>query len=106
MNEQLAKVNRADLGFEDHNIFGVNIDFNYGGSGQGTGWYSLKGEWGTEFLKRTLQACSVREWKDLPGRQVYVIRSSDDWDAKVVGIKPLPFDKGKEFLFSDLDNLK
>lgn len=106
MNEKLAKIRRADIGFEDHGIFGVNVDFDFGTSSQGTGWYSISGEWGTEFLKRVLLACSVREWKDLPGRQVYVLCDSDDWGAKIIGIKPLPFDNGKQFLISDLDEFK
>lgn len=119
-DEQIAKVNRTDFGVEDHGILSINVDFEFGGSSQGTGGYSLDGPtkfspfkgkypkdrvgsaWGMEFLHRLMLALDVGEWSDIPGRTVYVLRAKGDTFGKILGIRPLPTEKGEEFIFDDL----
>lgn len=115
--EQIAKIERASLGWEDHGIFTCMLDLNYGGSGQGTGGYALDeprrdgegqhiGRFGTafgmEFIIRVMRACGVQDWSKVTGRTVLAIRESDDYHARVVGIKPLPTERGEPFIFAEL----
>lgn len=72
---ELGTVERADLGFEDHGIFGFNIAFTFGGSGQGTGWYSLEGPWAFNVMKSLLEVFSVDRWAGIKGKSMYVLRT-------------------------------
>lgn len=105
--EQVAIIESAELGPEHYAQFGFSINFNYGGSGQGLGWYELNGggEWSIQMLRRTMLACGVDRWDRLVGRRVIVLREDDSWGAKIIGVKPLPFDPGEEFLFASIDDL-
>jgi hypothetical protein len=126
MSEELfpviAKAKKAWLGVEDHGILSVNVDFDYGGSMQGTGHYSLDThikhtslgskypvqdkrvgtQWGMEFIRRLLLAMGVDWWSDIPGRTVYVLRDEDGFGGMIRGIRPLPTEPGVEFIFDDL----
>lgn len=73
---ELGKVEKANLGLEDHNIFGFNIAFNFKGSGQGTGWYALVGTDAANVIKGLIRVFGVREWADIPGKELYVLRES------------------------------
>jgi hypothetical protein len=112
MVEVIAKIESTSLGTEDHGIFTCWLHVNYGGSGQGIGGYSLDGPSGDgygrvgsaegmNFIMRLMDACGVDDWKKLPGRTVYVLKDSDKWGADVLGIRPLPAEPGKEFIFAD-----
>lgn len=97
MDERIAKINRADLGFEDHGIFGFNIDFQFSeASFQGTGWYGIKS---SEILSRVMEAVGVARWEDLRGRTVLALYE----DERIVGIKPLPTENGKILLFKNVE---
>lgn len=115
--EVIAKINSVRLGWEDHGIFTCMVDLEYGGgSGQGAGGYCLDeprhadgefmGRFGTafgmEWIIRLMRACGVDEFSQIKGRTVIALKSGDDWGAKVVGIKPLPTEKGETFVFEDL----
>gem|GEM_PF-2100801 len=114
-SKHIARINYATLGFEDHGIFSFNIDFDFGGSGQGTGHRALVtlnrdddlyvgAPWAAPMLRRILEVCSVGDWSKLPGRQVYVLKEADaHWNAPVLGIEALPFDGGesKQLVFED-----
>lgn len=117
------------LGVEDHGIMTCMLMMNFGTSGQGVGGYGFDvpvkytpykdkysdgsdGDWGrvgtaygTEFIRRLLLACGVDEWEKLVGRTVFVLRESNKWGAKIVGIRPLPTEPGREFIFDDLNVL-
>jgi len=116
VERRIAKVEKAFLGWEDHGILTVWLEVGYGGSGQGVGMRTLdepfeeggkhKGRRGTaygmQFVERVMIACGVREWSKVEGRTIYVLTDGEGWDAKVVGIAPLPTEPGKEFVFDDL----
>ena len=105
MNEELGKIRDVALGFEDHGIFGMNIDFDFGGSGQGTGWFYLKGDAGIEYIKRVMQTLSADRFENIKGRTVFVIRDSDNkYAGRIIGFRTLPFEHGgsKTFLFEEV----
>lgn len=110
-----AKIKSAFLGWEDHDIFTVILDVDYGGTGQGIGLHSLDKPvklasithrvgtaYGMDYIMAVLKACGVDEWNKLPGRTIYVLKAHDSYQAKVLGIKPFPFEKGEAFYFDNL----
>lgn len=111
--ETIAKVESTFLGVEDHGIFTAMVHVSYGGSGQGIGGYALDTyaeatkerhgtAYGMEWVRRFLNAAGVDSWEKLPGRTFIVLKDGDEWSGKVVGIKPLPTEKGRQFLFEDI----
>jgi hypothetical protein len=104
--KRIAKVTSAHLGWEDHGIFTCWVDLDYGGSAQGAGFYSLD-RWhegrkqrigtakGLEFIMRLMQVFAARDWSDIVGKTCYAIIA----DSKVVGLEPLPTERGKAFRF-------
>lgn len=113
VTQQIAKVESTYLGIEDHGILTAYVHVTYGGSAQGIGGYGFD-QWdevlkrrkgaafGTEWIRRFLEAAGVDSWEKLPGRTFYVLRAGNGWNAEVLGIRPLPTETGKEFLFADL----
>lgn len=114
---QIAKIHEAYLGVEDHDILSCSLFFDFGGSSQGTGAYALDepirgtdGEflrrevtaYGMQFIAAVMKAAGVDSWNKVKGRTVFVLRDSDQWNAKIVGIAPLPTEPGEPFLFSAL----
>lgn len=114
MGERIAKIERTHLGYEDHGIFTLYLHVSYGTSGQGVGGYSLDAPpadsgrkrqgtaYGMEHIIRVIRACGVGSWEEVQGRTIIVYTDGDDWNAKVVGIGPLPTEPGEKFLFADL----
>ena len=115
MIEVPAKIKTAFLGWEDHGIFTVILDVDYGGSGQGIGCHSLDKPWdngtithrigtayGLNYIMAVMKACGVQDWNKLPGRTIYVLKADDSYQSNVLGIKPLPFEKGEAFFFDNL----
>lgn len=109
MQEQIAKIRTAKLGYEDHGIFAAALDFDYGGSGQGVLYaldtYSGDNERvgtasGLDFIIRVVQACGVSAWDEVAGKTVIALRE-DGYNGRVVGIKPLPTEGGKPFMFDE-----
>ena len=88
------------LGIEDHGIFVHYLIFEFDGSGQGSGSYSLDnwdekknkrvgiGE-GIDLIKETLEVVGVEKWEDLRGVHV---RVDHDYD-KVYGFGHILKDK-------------
>ncbi len=112
----IARIESTMLGTEDHGILTCYLFVDYGGSGQGIGGYALD-EWkgpkssegrrvgtayGMEFVARTMKACGVSSWEKVKGRTIFVLKDSDSWQAKVVGIENLPTERGERFIFEDL----
>lgn len=60
---------------------------------------------GMEWIRRLLLAFGVREWENIPGRTVFVLRDKGDRWGSIKGIRPLPTEGGREFVFGDLDVL-
>lgn len=114
--EQIAKIRRVKLGWEDHGIFTCSLDLDYGGSGQGAGGYGLdeprKGEdgehlgrfgtaYGMEWIIRLMRACNAEDWRDVEGTTVIALRD-EGYHGRVRGIKPLPTEQGEPFIFDEL----
>lgn len=113
MHKEIAKIESTFLGVEDHGIFTAMLNVNYGGSGQGIGGYSLDDydperktrigtAFGAEFIKRVLGVCGVSEWEKVKGRTIFVLRQSEGFGSKVLGIASLPTEGNETFLFQDL----
>jgi hypothetical protein len=120
-HKALAKIEGTSLGWEDRGILTCRLFVSYGSSSQGIGGYALdeprweggehhKGEflgrfgtaYGMEFVRRLMVACGVDSWEKLKGRTVFVLKDSDRWQAKVVGVENLPTEPGECFIFADL----
>lgn len=100
----LARIDRADLGIEDHGLFGFNLDFDFGDGGhQGSGWYTLNNATGGPLLAAIMKAAGVDRWEQLKGRTVYVLKASSDYNARVDGFEKLPMDKsGGRIIFEEV----
>jgi len=108
--EKIAKVTRAYLGIEDHGLLTATLTLDYGDSAQGTPAYALDA-WdeslnrrvgtasGLDFITGLMGACGVVEWSQVEGRTVFAIFESDAFHAPMVGLKPLPTEPGKAFMF-------
>lgn len=100
MEREIAKVERADLGFEDHGMFGFNIAFVFRGGGQGTGWYILstaKEATGCDFLARIMRSFAVERWQHIVGRTVWIERGENG----IVAWENLPTEQGFRFVIAD-----
>lgn len=107
-DEMIAKIRGTTLGYEDHGIFTAYLELDYGSSAQGAGGMMFdyfdkdldkrigRGE-GIQWIAGVLGACGVRTWEEVKGRTVIAITES----GRVVGLKPLPTEKGKRFMFVD-----
>jgi hypothetical protein len=112
----IAKIRRAYIGIEDHGILVCSLDFDFGGSGQGTGGHALDepvredGQfvrregtaYGMQFIAAVMRAAGVDSWDKVQGRTVYALRDREGWGGAVIGIAPLPTENGEEFLFDSL----
>jgi hypothetical protein len=114
--ERIAKIRSTFLGYEDHGIFTGILDLDYGGSGQGAGTLCLdyndrdsgKHKESTDgavhrWVIGCLRACGADRWEKVAGRTVIAI-CEDGWNGKVIGLKPLPTEKGDVFMFSEVSD--
>lgn len=114
--EQIAKVERTFLGFEDHGLFTLTLSLDYGGSGQGAGMACLDspvkdesgrflGREGTklghDYIIGVIKAFGVDSWEQIKGRTVIALREPG-YNGSVVGIRPLPTEPGTEFIFASV----
>jgi hypothetical protein len=107
--EEIAKVERTTLGYEDHGIMTCFLHLSFGSSGQGAGGYSLDAPapsdghrvgtaFGMEWIIRAMRACGVDEWSKVTGRTIFALREG----SRIIGIAPLPTEPGEPFLFAEL----
>ena len=78
---ELGKVKDTHIGMEDHGIFSVNVNFEFGGSVQGTGHYGTgeNGEFLGVFVKNFLKLFGdYTTWEDLRGKSVFVLREENN----------------------------
>lgn len=117
MVEQIAKIERTMLGYEDHGIFTVTLTLNYGeGGAQGAGMAALDepthdddgrfaGRVGTkmghDYIIGIIRACGVDSWEQIKGRTIIALRE-DGYHGAVIGIKPLPTEPGTPFIFASV----
>ena|SRR5215469_2794065 len=74
METENARIESTHLGFENHGIFSLNVNFAGPGWGQGTGHYFAdKGT--SELIKGIIGAVGVTKWEDLPNQYCRVKRN-------------------------------
>ena len=111
---EIAKIEDAFLGYEDHGILTIILTLRYGGgSGQGAGMYALDqydedaghrvGHRSLgDFVIGVLRATGSRNWSEVEGKTVFAIKDSDSYGARVIGIEPLPTEPGERFMFDEV----
>lgn len=109
----IAKARSAYIGREDHGILTVFIDLDYGGSGQGIPLYGLD-QWdeeqkrrvgdarSIEFIAALMSAFGVNRFDSIVGRTVYALHNPGDSYGYIVGLEPLPTEKGERIIFADI----
>lgn len=109
MEKELGRVTGVFLGFEEHDIFTLNIMFDFGGTGQAFGGYALD-TWdkekkrrvghaaGADFIVCVLRLFGVRDIQDIKGKSAYVLRDAREM---IVGLETPKFDGGRRFLVSE-----
>jgi hypothetical protein len=116
MSEKIAKIDRVFLGIEGHGIMTCLVSLDYGGSGQTVGGYALDeprhegdefvGRFGTafgmEWIARLMRAAGVSDFAKIQGRTVLALTDGDAYGATVIGLAPLPTERGEPFLFREL----
>jgi hypothetical protein len=117
VHREIAKIRRAFFGIEDHGLLACYLDFDFGGSGQGTGGQCLDEPihdedgkfvrregtaYGMQFLAAVMRAAGVESWDKVQGRTVFALRDREGWGGTIIGIAPLPTEPGEEFVFDDL----
>ncbi|WNT44269.1 hypothetical protein SEA_CANDC_57 [Microbacterium phage CandC] len=100
---QLARVESTHLGYEDHGIFSVNVNFKGvdGGWGQGTGHrFADTPERLFPWVKMLVSFFgSFGKWEDIVGKECYVLRTS--YSGPIVGLVSKMSDEA--LLFEDID---
>lgn len=112
----IGKVRKASIRREGHGVLTVYIDFDFGGAGQGIPGYALD-SWDDELKRRVgdkrsiefvaalMGALGVEAWEDIQGRTVHVLheKGKSGWGGgPIVGLEPLPTEKGTRVLFSEV----
>lgn len=90
----LARIDRTELGFEDHGmfVFWLHCSWSGGSVGQGVGGFRLDDNKeyyngvGLELIKEVLRVVGVPSWEKLGYKQVLLLRSLDDNSGDVAGI--------------------
>lgn len=112
-HKRLARIESTMLGIEGHGILTAMLHVTYGGSMQGVGGLALD-EWSEkrnrrighrtcgEFILGVLRACGVDSWERVKGRTLFVLLDSGAFQARPVGLAPLPTEPGEVFLFDEL----
>jgi hypothetical protein len=104
VHKELAKVTGTMLGPEDHGIMTCMLYVDYeNGSAQGIGGYDLRGVGAGKFIEHLIAACGVRQWEDIGGQTIYVLRESERMNARVLGVQRVVFgsDRSEPFTFAD-----
>lgn len=96
---ELGKIESTHIGFEDHGIFSVNVNFEFPGSSQGTGHYGFdSGMQFQTFILGFLKVTGVSQWEDLVDTQIYVMREKPFSDIKGL----LSLDRTRSFILADV----
>ena len=101
MKRELGIIRSTQLGIEDHGIMTFFLHFDFGGTCQGFGGYTLDDRpekrevgshrrgtaFGCEVIRRILEAVGVDNWEELVGNEMWVIREDDKHNAMIRGIE-------------------
>lgn len=109
--KELGIIDYVHLGWEDHGIFTFYIGFNFGGRTQAFGGYALDDydkeketrvgtAFGLQTIMRIMKVANVNDWKDLVGRELFVLR--DHSRGTIRGIMGPPYRGGGAFIIQDL----
>ena len=93
---ELGLIESTHLGLEDHNIFSMNLNFKFPGSGQGTGHYALSrydkdrdarvgSAYGMDLIMRVCEVADRRQWENLKGVNLFVLREKTGY-GKIAGL--------------------
>lgn len=94
MEIENARITSTHLGFEDHGIFSLNVQFAGPGWGQGTGHFFADN--GTsDLVKGIIRAVGVERWEDLPNKYCRLRRAYKA--SRIEAIGNLLEDKWFEF---------
>lgn len=104
--ETPVKITDVFLGFEDHGIFTMTLDVDFGSSAMKVGGYNLQGDTGfaAAFIRGVLQTTGSNDISQIKGKAVLLVTSTHPHNPGrigVLGIKQLPFDGGAEFSFEE-----
>lgn len=97
--KEIAKVERADFGFDDHGILTLDLAFTGGSWGQSAPGYNLNSIHCGEFFEEIFNAFAVNRLRDIVGKTVYVLREA--MYGPIVGFENLPTENGSRFVFND-----
>ena len=101
MYKQIGKIKSVQIGVEDHGIMVMNIDFDFGGSGQVyqvvLDTYDKEKDsrigtvFGCELLRRICNLFTVDDINDMVGQTAYALYDSDEYGGFISGIENPPF---------------
>lgn len=98
----IGKATNVYLGYEDHGLFVVSIQMDYGTAGGSQGFScGLSDETALKAMKGIMSAFGVRNWADIVGRTVYVLKD-EGWSGFIRGFAPLPTEKGESWCVEEL----
>lgn len=107
---EVAKIVNTHLGVEDHGILTAMLQLDFGGSGIAAGGWALDdrpAEPGGDRVPSTecgrwvagvVRACGVEYREQVKGRTVFALMERPR--GMVVGIEPLPTERGSRFMFA------
>lgn len=102
-NLVLARVKMFSIGFEDHGVFGFNVEFELeDGLLQGTGWYALES---SEPIKNLLRVMGHDRVDSTRGALVYLIRDNTRMIRAVQSGPFVPEKQRKRLVLSDPQEL-
>ena len=88
----LARVDKLDIGIEDHGCFFMFGGFEYEGGGSWQGFGYIIDE---DFIRGILKAFSVERLQDCNGRLIYV----EHTHSEIIKLIPLNFGKSQSVIF-------
>jgi hypothetical protein len=116
MYKELGKVRRVYLEIEDHGCLWINLDIDFGGSGQGFGCVALD-DWdekkkrrvgtagGLDFIIQILNLFGAKRLNEIEGKPVFALYTNEHhFGDKIIGLETPKFDGGKSFLIEDWRN--
>jgi hypothetical protein len=111
--KKLGKIKSAELFIEDHGILTFFLHFDFGGSGQGFGGYTLDAwdknkdrrigtVFGMDLILKLLQTFDVDRLEQIVGRTCFALYDVPyRWNDAIRGIETPKFDGGKKFIISE-----
>ncbi len=113
----IARVESFKLGTIDHGILQFFVSLDFKGSGQGFGGYAMDAPnpnrkenftrigsvFGTECILRLLRCFNVEDISEIKGKPCLALYKIpyEPYQSKIVGIAPLPCDKGDPFIIEE-----